>query len=134
MDTIQQLGVTNMSEEVVRVKKERVVEEEEATLTITVSGKFMDDIERAKASVEKESGKDYTYGEYIEAAMNDLVKMVGSLQADLQTAMSYAGMLPEVKASEDDPLVKELEEVSDDEKDQMYGHLAPDTSDDPNYG
>lgn len=67
-----------MSEEVKRKKIK--VEKEVVELKIQLSEEFFENMEKAKKQVADQRGFDITYGEYIEEAMNDLVKMVGELQ------------------------------------------------------
>lgn len=123
-----------MVKEPKRKIKKTVVEEEVVELTIQLSAKFFDNMDMAKMQVAEQRGYDVTYGEYMEEAMNDLVKMVGQLSEELQkmaTQQSYANMLPEVverpkeeekkeeEVSEYDKLMQEFIEVKEDEV--MYG-------------
>ena len=63
------------------VKRKKVkVEKEVVELTIQLSAEFFDNMDKAKKQVADNRGYDISYGEYIEEAMNDLVKMVGELQ------------------------------------------------------
>ena len=64
--------------DVKRVKKQ--VEVEVVELKIELSDEFFSNMEKAKKQVADQRGYDVSYGEYIEEAMNDLVKMVGELQ------------------------------------------------------
>lgn len=122
-----------MVKEPKRKTKKVVTETEVVELTIELSAEFFDNLEMAKMQVAEQRGYDVTYGEYIEEAMNDLVKMVGQLSEELQkmaTQKSYMDMLPEVKenpkeekkeevVSEYDKLMQEFIEVKEDEV--MYG-------------
>lgn len=123
-----------MVKEPKRKTKKVVTETEVVELTIELSAEFFDNLENAKIQVAEQRGYDITYGEYIEEAMNDLVKMVGQLSEELQkmaSQKSYMDMLPEVKenpkeevkeeaeVSEYDKLMQEFIEVKEDEV--MYG-------------
>jgi len=67
-----------MSQEVKRIKKQ--IEVEVVELQVELSEEFFENMEKAKKMVADKRGYDISYGEYIEEAMNDLVKMVGELQ------------------------------------------------------
>ena len=77
-------GAENMSNEVKR--KTKKVEVEVVELKIELSAEFFDQMETAKKQVADQRGYDVTYGEYIEEAMNDLVKMVETYSEKLYQA------------------------------------------------
>lgn len=120
-----------MSEEVKRIKREEIVVKEVVEMKIEVSGKFYDQVMKAKAQVEEQTGRKFSNGEYIEEAMDDMVLMIRQLQEQI-VALDAAARLPDVQQNEASP-----EEKTHDEREvheQMYGHLSPDGKDDPAFG
>jgi gas vesicle protein len=124
-----------MVKEPKRKVKKIVSEKEVVELTIELSAEFFDNMDKAKQEVAVQRGYDITYGEYMEEALNDLVKMVGQLSEEIQKMsmqqqQDIMSMIPEVKdnskkeekkeeVSEYDELMQEFIEVKKDEV--MYG-------------
>ncbi len=73
-----------MADEFKRVKKQ--IEVDVVELNIELSAEFFDNMMKAKKQVADKRGYDITIGEYIEEAMNDLVKMVDDYSYKLQQA------------------------------------------------
>lgn len=125
-----------MSEEVKRVKKEVVVEEEVVEMKIEISAKLFDQIEKAKKEVADKRGYDISYGKYIEEAFNDFIIMIGQQNEHIQklTAHIEAGAaIPPVvdnKAGEKSPEEKEAEAAA---MEQMYGHISKSGKGDPMF-
>ena len=118
-----------MSEEVVRKKKERVVVDETVELKIEVSALFFDNMDKAKKKVAEARGFDVSYGEYLEEAMNDLVKMVRSMEDEL-VRRDYEDQLPEVKDNSIE-IEQEVIEEDDEEKEapaHLYAHIEEDSA------
>ena len=118
-----------MSEEVKRVKKQ--VEVEAVELKIELTAQFFDNMEKAKKQVADQRGYDISYGEYIEEAMNDLVKMVGELQDKVieasqiiqaQDAELTGPAQREEQPPEDDDEPKTAEGVPE----HLYAHIVKD--------
>ena len=86
-------------------------------------------MEKAKKQVADKRGFDISYGEYIEEAMNDLVKMVGELQDKvieashiIQTQDEALGQAEIVKDEEPKAPDGEPAEVPD----ELYAHIVAD--------
>ena len=117
-----------MSEEVKRKKIK--VEKEVVELKIQLSAEFFDNMEKAKKQVADQRGFDISYGEYVEEAMNDLVKMVGELQEKVveasqiimkqDEALGAAEVVKEPEPGEELP--GEPEEVPP----ELYAHIIKD--------
>jgi hypothetical protein len=118
-----------MSEEIVRKKKERVVVDETVELKIELSAEFFDNMDKAKKKVADQRGFDISYGEYIEEAMNDLVKMVRSMEDEL-IRRDYEDGLPEVidKSEEEKPVDPSTGEVEEDVPPELYAHIEEDSA------
>lgn len=119
--------------EVKRKTKKIVTKKEIVELRIELSAEFFDNMDNAKIQVAEQRGYDITYGEYIEEAMNDLVKMVGELSNELQkmsTQKQYMDALPTVV--DNSPKEEEEEELS--EYDQMMQKFVLADPDDPSVG
>ena len=114
-----------MSEEVKRVKKQ--VEVEVVELKIQVSDVFFNNMEKAKKQVADKRGYDVSYGEYLEEAMNDLVKMVGELSDQVVQASEIiqkqdAELTGPGAREEKPPEEGEPGEVPD----ELYAHIIKD--------
>ncbi len=114
-----------MSEEIVRKKKERVVVDETVELKIELSAQFFDNMEKAKKKVADQRGFDISYGEYIEEAMNDLVKMVRSMEDEL-IRRDYEDGLPEVIDKSE--LDEDPEELEPEVPPHLYAHIEEDSA------
>lgn len=118
-----------MSEEVKRVKKQ--VEVDVVELKIQLSAEFFDNMEKAKKQVADQRGFDISYGEYVEEAMNDLVKMVGELQDKVIEASQIiqkqdeALGQAEIVQKEPEPGDK-VEGEPDKVPDELYAHIIKD--------
>ena len=117
-----------MKQEVKRIKKQ--IEIDVVELKIQLSEEFFNNMEKAKKQVADKRGYDITYGEYIEEAMNDLVKMVGELQDKVveasqiimkqDEALGAAEVVKEPEPGEELP--GEPEEVPP----ELYAHIIKD--------
>jgi len=127
-----------MSEEIKRKKKQ--VEVDVVELTIELDADFFDNMEKAKKQVAQQRGYDVSYGEYIQEAMEDLVKMVEDYSNKLIDAS-------EIIKQQDDALGnptpeewekrRAKEESKEDDKEvpeELYGHLAENYDNDPMVG
>jgi hypothetical protein len=124
-----------MSEEVKRVKK--MVETEVVELKVELDAEFFDGMEKAKKKVADMRGYDISYGEYIQEAMNDLVKMVGELQDKVVEASEIIKKQDdalgnptqeEFEAIEkgEEPVDPETGEVEENVPDELYAHIIKD--------
>lgn len=117
-----------MSEEVKRKKKQ--VEVEVVELKIQLSAEFFDNMEKAKKQVADKRGYDITYGEYVEEAMNDLVKMVGELQDKVveasQIIMKQDEALGQVEIVKEPEPGEQLEGEPGEVPPELYAHIIKD--------
>ena len=109
-------------------RKKKKVEVEVVELKIELSAEFFDNMDKAKKQVADHRGYDVTYGEYIEEAMNDLVKMVEDYSAKLIKAS-------EVIKQQDTALAQPIEEPEPGEEvegapgevpAELYAHIIKD--------
>ena len=124
-----------MVETIKRKVKKSIVKEEIVELKIQLSAEFFDNMDQAKLAVAEQRGYDITYGEYIQEAMEDLVKMVGQLSEELQkmsTKSQYEQMLPQVKDNNPEPVEEPEEELS--EYDQLMQEFIEVKEDEVMYG
>ena len=118
-------------------RKTKKVEVEVVELKLELSAEFFDNLEKAKKQVAAARGYDISYGEYIEEAMNDLVKMV----EDYSTKLIQASELIKKQdaalplASEEEPEEPEPGEPQPGEvPPELYAHLKENEKNDPSYG
>ena len=134
-----------MVEEVKRKKKQ--IEVEVVELKIELSEIFFDNMEKAKKQVADKRGYDISYGEYIEEAMNDLVKMVGDLQDKVVEASAIikrqdealgnpqsAEEFERILESQKEPVDPESGEEEAEPPEDLYAHLKENEKNDPMYG
>ncbi len=126
-----------MSNEVKRVMKK--VEVEVVELKIQLSSEFFNNMDEAKKQVAEQRGYDVTYGEYMEEALDDLVKMVEEYSAKLIQASdiikeqdnALGNPTPEeykkIKDGEK-PVDPESGEVEEDVPESMYAHIVEDSA------
>ena len=125
-----------MKDEVKRVKKQ--IEVDVVELTVELSAEFFDNMEKAKKQVADKRGYDVTYGEYIEEAMNDLVKMVDDYAYKLQQAselikkqdnmLGQPSYVTDVPEPESEPVDPETGEVEADVPENLYAHIEEDSA------
>jgi len=124
-----------MKEEVKRVKKQ--IEVDVVELSVELSAEFFDNLDKAKKQVADKRGYDVSYGEYVEEAMNDLVKMVEDYSYKLQQATELIkkqdAMLGEPPAyvtdvPSEEPRDPETGEVEADVPDELYAHIEEDSA------
>ena len=110
-------------------RKTKKVEVEVVELKIELSAEFFDNMEKAKKQVADQRGYDIEYGEYIEEAMNDLVKMVGELQDKVveasQIIMKQDAELTGPEQREPEPGEK-VEGEPAAVPDELYAHIIKD--------
>jgi hypothetical protein len=99
-------------------RKTKKVEVEVVELKIELSAEFFDNMEIAKKQVADMRGYDISYGEYIEEAMNDLVKMVESYSEKLVQAS-------EIIKQQDAALPLAPEEEEDEPGEPQPGEVPP---------
>ena len=85
-----------------------MVEVESVELKIEISEDFFQTMETAKKSVEDKTGREYSYGEYVEAAMNDLVQMVEEVSNKLVEA---SGIIQKQDDALGNPTQEEFEKI-----------------------
>jgi len=121
-----------MSEEVKRIKKQIVTEEEVVELKIELSGKFYDGLIEAKAKLAEARGFDITIGEYMEQSLEELVEMVKQMEDHILKS-EYDKKLPEVVDKNDG---KDLEAAAAEEEvpPELYAHLEENYENDPMIG
>jgi len=109
-------------------RKTKKVEVEVVELKIELSAEFFDNMDKAKKQVADARGYDVSYGEYIEEAMNDLVKMVEDYSTKLIQASeiikqqdSQLPLAPEEEA-EPEPGEPQPGEVPP----ELYAHIVKD--------
>jgi len=118
-----------MVETMKRKVKKIVSKKEIVELKITLDAEFFDNMDMAKIQVAEQRGYDITYGEYIQEAMEDLVKMVGQLSEELQkmsTEKQFKSLLPEVKDNNPAPAAEETEEEAYQREMQKFVEVAED--------
>ena len=123
-----------MKEEVRRVKKQ--IEVDVVELSIEVSAEFFDNMDKAKKQVADKRGYDVSYGEYIEEALNDLVKMVDDYSYKLQQASELIkkqdAMLGQpayvTDIPDEEPVDPETGEVEADVPENLYAHIEEDSA------
>ena len=123
-----------MSEEVKRKKK--VVEVDVVELTVELSEVFFNNMDKAKKQVADKRGYDISYGEYIEEAMNDLVKMVDDYAYKLEQASNLIKKQDEmlgqpvysVDIPEPEPVDPETEEEEKEAPENLYAHIEEDSA------
>ena len=124
-----------MRDEVKRVKKQ--IEVDVVRLKVELSAAFFDNMDKAKKQVADKRGYDVTYGEYIEEAMNDLVKMVDDYSYKLQQASELIkkqdAMLGEPVYSVDipepeEPVDPESGEEETEPAPELYAHIEEDSA------
>ena len=118
-----------MVETMKRKVKKIVSKKEIVELKITLDAEFFDNMDMAKTQVAEQRGYDITYGEYIQEAMEDLVKMVGQLSEELQkmsTEKQFKSLLPEVKDNNPAPVEEETEEEAYQREMQKFVEVAED--------
>lgn len=131
-----------MSEEIKKVKK--MVEVESVEMTIEISEDFFKTVETAKKEVEDKTGKPFTYGEYVETAMVELVDMIELLQGKLVEASQIIQKQDEMLGSPEredveafekaEPVDPESGEVESEPPADLYAHLKENEEGDPMYG
>lgn len=112
------------------VKRKKVkVEKEVVELTIQLSAEFFDNMDKAKKQVADNRGYDISYGEYIQEAMEDLVKMVEDYSAKLYQASeiikqqdAQLPLAPEESEEEPEPGEPQPGEVPP----ELYAHIVKD--------
>jgi hypothetical protein len=112
------------------VKRKKVkVEKEVVELKITLDAEFFDNMDKAKQQVAEARGYDISYGEYIEEAMNDLVKMVEDYSTKLYQASeiikqqdAQLPLAPEEPEEEPEPGEPQPGEVPP----ELYAHIVKD--------
>jgi uncharacterized protein YpbB len=120
------------------VKRKKVkVEVEVVELKIQLSTEFFDNMEKAKKQVADQRGYDVSYGEYIQEAMEDLVKMVEEYSSKLVQASeiikeqdnALGNPTPEeyekIKNGEK-PVDPSTGEVEEDVPEELYAHIIKD--------
>lgn len=117
-----------MSDEIKKVKKQ--VEVNVVEMKIEVSEKFFDNMDKAKKQVADKRGFDMTYGEYIEEAMEDLVKMLDEYGAKIMEAHEIIQRQDQMLGLEQKELVEEEPVDPDGEPDkvpdELYAHIVAD--------
>ena len=128
-----------MSEKVERKKKQ--IEVEVVELGLEFSAEFFDNMDKAKKQVAAQRGYDVTYGEYIEEAMNDLVKMVDDYAFKLKQASELIkqqdnalGQKSFVIEVEDEDEEGEPEPLEGEAPADLYAHIEADEAKDVMYG
>lgn len=117
-------------------RKTKKVEVEVVELKLELSAEFFDNLEKAKKQVADNRGYDVSYGEYIEEAMNDLVKMVEDYSTKLYQASEIIkkqdAALPLAPEEQEEPEPGEPQpgEVPP----ELYAHLKENEENDPSYG
>lgn len=125
-----------MSDEVKKITKSKVVEETVVELTIEISEKLFENIEKAKKEVADKRGYDVSYGEYIEEAFDDFLVMIDNLaksNAELMKVVEYQNGLPQVVEREPEPGEKVEGEPPEPAPENMYGHISKDGKGDPMF-
>lgn len=117
-----------MSEEVKRKKVQ--VEVNVVELKVQLSEEFFNNMEKAKKQVADKRGFDISYGEYIEEAMNDLVKMVGELQEKVveasQIIMKQDEALGAAEVIKEPEPGEEIEGEPGEVPPELYAHIIKD--------
>ena len=118
-------------------RKTKKVEIEVVELKIELDAEFFDNMEKAKKQVADQRGYDVSYGEYIQEAMEDLVKMVEDYSNKLIEASeiikeqdnALGNPTPEeyehIKNGEQ-PVDPETGEVESDVPEELYAHIIKD--------
>lgn len=131
-----------MSDEVERKKKQ--IEIDIVELKVEFDEEFFERMETAKKEVANKRGYDVSYGEYIQEAMDDLVKMVDEYGAKLieaseiirkQDAALGNPTQEEFEAIEkgEDPIDPETKKPED-APEELYAHIIKDESKEVMYG
>lgn len=129
------------NEEIVRKKKQ--VEVNVVEMKIEVSELFFNNMEKAKKQVADKRGYDITYGEYLEEALNDLVKMVDDYAYKIQEASEIIKRQDEMLNGpieeegiviEQKPIDPETEQEETEPPVELYAHIEKDEAKEIMYG
>lgn len=123
-----------MSEDVKRKKVQ--IEVDMVEMKIEVSEQFFDNMDKAKKMVADQRGYDVSYGEYIEEAMNDLVKMVDDYAYKIKEAAEIIKKQDDMLGNpgqqaveiEQQPVDPETDEEETEPPAELYAHIEEDSA------